>query len=55
MLSNLWIGSKNIASLRGNYLQNRSVLPCAVFVLIKLIIWRVQLQSNSVINFDQLF
>ena len=40
ILCNLWICSKNVASSCSHYLQNRSVLPFVLFVLItKFSIW----------------
>ena len=35
ILYNLWICNKNVTSSRNDYLQNRDVLPCVFFVLIK--------------------
>ena len=46
ILCNFWICSKNLTSSRGHYLQDRSVQDCSD---------GRQLQSNSVIKFDQPF
>ena len=52
ILCNLWICGKNVASSRSHYLYISSVLPCMLFEL-NLAFGKLQLQSNSVINFDQ--